>query len=228
MKNKNIFWGILLILAAVFIVIDNVTGGLGIEVGDILLSILFIGIMIPSLKNVFWPGVLIALGGLYLIGVKYISVLAAHSLSVWQVFAVVLLGSVGLSLLKPGRPKHKNKYSKSEQELNGQHVYIMTRFGEATRYVKSLDLKHAQIENSFGESSVYFDEVKVAQKEIEICISNSFGELNLYLPKEWTVINMLNHTFGEIKICGNSSVEGEVKVTLSGSTSFGEIKIIYI
>ena len=250
MKNRNIFWGLLFIITAVLIVIDNtMVDGLEIGVVQILITVFMLCFIIKSITKLFWPGVLFPLAVLYLIYSKYIYVLSLSPLSTWQVLLVALFGSIGLSLVFKKKPKNLDTYSsyghmgkkleentsdknhtffsESEQDMDGQNVYIKTCFGQATRYIKSRDLQRAEIENSFGESSIYFDEVKLVGGEAQIHVTNRFGELNLYLPKEWSVTNNIYYTLANVKECGKHSEDGP-KVVLSGNTSFGEIKIIYI
>ncbi len=243
MKNKpHIFWGLLFIAAAALILISQFAPE-NLEVitpMHFVLAVLMVVAIIKSIPNLFWPGIWFPLGGLYLIAVPYSELLSRNRLSVWQVLVVALLASIGFSLLFKRKHKWKSvqgsyhgeqlghTFSDSEQNLNGQNVYMKTRFGEATRYVKSQDLVSAQIDNSFGESSVYFDEVRLGTGDVEIRLSNSFGELTIYLPKEWNIENDIRYTFASVREIGQRIGGPGPKVRLTGSASFGEIRIIYV
>lgn len=243
MKNKpHIFWGLLFIAAAAVILISQFAPE-SLEVitpMHFVLAVLMVVAVIKSIPNLFWPGIWFPLGGLYLIAAQYSDLLSRNRLSVWQVLVVALLTSIGFSLLFKRKHKWKSVqgsyqgerlehvFSDSEQNLNGQNVFIKTRFGEATRYVKSQDLASAEIENSFGESSVYFDEVRLGTGDVEIRVSNSFGELTLYLPKEWNSENDIRYTLASVREIGQRIGGPGPKVRLTGSVSFGEVKIIYV
>ena len=112
MKNRNIFWGLLFIITAVLIVIDNtMVDGLEIGVVQILITVFMLCFIIKSITKLFWPGVLFPLAVLYLIYSKYIYVLSLSPLSTWQVLLVALFGSIGLSLVFKKKPKNLDTYS---------------------------------------------------------------------------------------------------------------------
>lgn len=234
MKTKNLFWGLFFILAAVLIVLDNVTvDGLKFGVTQSLITICLVVVMMKSIPHCFWPGILYPLGVLYLICSRYIYILSLNPLSVWQVLLIATLGCIGLSFLFPsGKHRHGNHRNfpmKSAQDdvLEGEQVYVRNSFGETTRYIKSTNLESANLENQFGELQVYFDEVKRNETSVEICVNNSFGEMILYIPKEWKVENRIGKTLASVAECGTPGKEGSI-VTLTGSVSFGEVRIIYI
>jgi hypothetical protein len=62
----------------------------------------------------------------------------------------------------------------------------------------------------------------------KIKVDNSFGETNLYIPKEWKTENNLGQAFGSVKTHGVCEGSSNNTLKLKGETSFGEINIYYI
>ena len=77
-------------------------------------------------------------------------------------------------------------------------VECSNSFGETTKYVNMSDLKRGHFQNSFGEMKVYLDQAHMAGDSVTIEVSNSFGQLTLFIPKEWNVVqkvSVLNQTY---------------------------------
>mgnify|MGYP002537899888 FL=1 len=84
------------------------------------------------------------------------------------------------------------------------------------------------MENSFGELTVYFDNAVIQSGKAIIKVENSFGETNLYIPKEWKTDNEIGQTFGSVQIHGISEGTSSNTLKLKGEVSFGEVNIHYI
>ncbi len=61
-----------------------------------------------------------------------------------------------------------------------------------------------------------------------IFYKNSFGETQLYIPKEWKIQKNLQRTFGSVNENGMASGTDNVTLYINGETTFGEIRIFYI
>ena len=88
-------------------------------------------------------------------------------------------------------------------------------------------LKYAAI-ICFGSLTVYFDNAIIQSGSAKIKVDNSFGETNLYIPKEWKTENNLGQAFGSVKTHGVCEGSSNNTLKLKGETSFGEINIYYI
>ena len=83
-------------------------------------------------------------------------------------------------------------------------------------------------ENNFGAMSVYFDNAIIQTGNASVYVESNFGEVQLFIPKEWRILNCLDHSFGnvvEVGICEESS---NCTLTLNGEANFGKIVIHYI
>ena len=58
--------------------------------------------------------------------------------------------------------------------------------------------------------------------------SVTFGQLNLYIPKEWTVEIDVQSILGKINAPNVLQRNNEARIIITGTALFGEVKIIYI
>ena len=54
-----------------------------------------------------------------------------------------------------------------------------------------------------------------------------FGDLKIYIPKEWAIENNTNSFLAKVPTDSNR-VANDVKIILNGSVNFGEVHIIQI
>ena len=243
MKGRNIFWGLFFVAAAALLIVNQL--GLFINVGifSILLTIILAAIFIKSLWELSWVGIFFPLAFAAII---YSDQLGLEEITPWYVLIAALLLSIGASFLF-GSHRHSHhhyshteyttkgpkfhdseSFSKTTENLEGQSIYSRTRFSGSTKYIKSDNFKEASIDCSFGQADVYFDEAKIINDSAQIVVNVSFGECNLYLPKEWRIENRIHTSFGDTKEKNFNKSEGLPVVTLTGSVSFGDCNIIYV
>ena len=103
-NNGKIFWGLLFILAAAYMIISRIWILPEISVFTIILSVFLVWIMIKGLKKVnFWQ----ILFPIAFLCILYDKPLGITDLTPWTVLGAALLGSIGLSMIfKPNRKPH--------------------------------------------------------------------------------------------------------------------------
>ncbi|MDR2609918.1 MAG: hypothetical protein LBC58_00510 [Clostridiales Family XIII bacterium] len=108
-------------------------------------------------------------------------------------------------------------------------VFIKASFGATIKYVNAQALKHAYLDCSFGSIKAFFDNAAIHADGAVIEIDNSFGGVELYIPKEWRLTDDINRMLGgvDVKNPGFEKATGP-PVTLTGSVKFGGIEIIYV
>jgi hypothetical protein len=108
-------------------------------------------------------------------------------------------------------------------------VFIKASFGETIKYVNAGALKHAYIDCSFGSVKAFFDNATVHADGAVIEINDSFGGIELYIPRTWRLTDDINRTLGgvDVKNPGIERASGP-PVTLTGSVNFGGVEIIYV
>ena len=107
-------------------------------------------------------------------------------------------------------------------------VYCSNSFGSTTKYINCNNLECAVIDCSFGEIKVYFDNAVVQNQTVEICVHLSFASIELYIPREWNVVQKANVFAGSIDEKNCNSSDGIPLVELVGDVSFGAVTIIYV
>lgn len=243
MKKRNIFWGLLFVAIAIFLVVNQL-GWLSGEIGvwSIVLGVFFAGTLLNGIADRSFGGIFFSLAFLWIIFAKS---LGFPHIPNFEVLLVALFLSIGCSFLFPKkkwREHHHNhgkwdayddeneqgEYQQVVDEMDKDHVYCSNKFGAITKYVNTTDFKGARLENSFGELKVYFDRAQIQQGPIQVEVHASFGHMELYIPKEWNVLHNVNMTLGTVEEKNRNQTTGEPVMDLVGDVSFGAITIIYV
>lgn len=231
-KNSGkIFWGLLFILAAAYLVASKFWSLPSISIFTILLTVFLVTIMIKGVKHVnFWE----ILFPIAFLCILYDEPLGITALTPWTVLGAALLGSVGLSMIiKPKKEMHfEFEYDSDDhgtpEQCTGENIRFENHFGESIKYIHSDNFCNGHFENTFGSLSVYFDNAMIQKETATVYVENHFGAIELYIPKEWRVMNHLEHTFGEIEEKGRYEGSSACTLILNGETTFGVIEIHYI
>lgn len=234
MKKRNVFWGMLLIIAAVLIIL-NVFGYFpGVSVFKIVLSVFMLGIIIVSIRSINIWGILFPLAVILII---FDSQIGITEFTPWPVLLVAFLISLGLSLIFNRRSPFiftingRDSFGSSVvNEQDGNVVNCSTTFGECIKYVNSEDFKRANIKCSFGDVKVYFDNAKIPSGKADIYLDVSFGDVDLYIPRSWNVVNESHAFFGDMDVSRNnmSADPAAPLVVIHGNINFGDASIIYV
>lgn len=234
-RGKNIFWGIVLILCAVFIVVNKLGYFEGIGIFTLLFTVAVAAGLIDSVARRSFGGILFCLAFL---GILYDKQLGIEALTPWPILGVALLGTIGLDMIF--KPKKKScKYEKnfewnneSYQEIideeSDEWVHCEVSFSSTTKYINSTNFKKADLECSFGSLSVYFDNAVLADGKAAVNLEVSFGAMKLYIPKSWKVVMNLDNAFGGCKEHGTCSGSDENTLMINGEVSFSGLEIYYI
>ncbi len=229
MKNRNFFWGIVFILAAVFILLGNFGFFHDINSPKVFLSLLLLYFIVKSIPYRNFYGILIPAA---LICILYDDLLHITAVTPFPLLAASVFASIGLSFLFPSRPHFKTgvSFDSSYDHVDESRINCCASFTGTTKYINTTDFCQAYLKCSFGSLKVYFDHAHIAGSSAEIYIANSFGETILFLPKDWNTNVTVTTTFGDIEEIHKPPVAmpDAPTVTISGSISFGDCKIYYI
>lgn len=241
METKNrLFWGFSLIAIAAVIFIDQMGlldetfGVKNIILGFLYGTIFLGGILKKNFFCIFLP-----------IGLSWLTFSPFYdvaSIPTSTVLLIVVLLSIGFSMLFPKKTKFAGheKWDKYENaDEIGEHqkvtdyeasgvITCQNRFGALAKYVTSTNVKSATLENSFGELKVFFDQAKTTERSIDLHVSNNFGELQIYIPKEWIVKHNVKAFAAACNIKNQPDIAATTTVNIVGSVNFGEISIIYV
>ena len=234
MKKERIFWGLFFIVAAIFLLVSRL-GLLGdIGLWSLLLTVFFVACLVKSIAHKSVSGVLFAVAFLCIV---YAKPLGIEAITPWPVLGAAALGSIGISFLYHPRRDYRNygcwgrgnHYStETEETVDGSQMEFSTSFAGSIKYVNSDDFQSADLKCSFGSLKVYFDNAMIQNGAARIFLDVSFGGVELFVPKEWNVVNNVSASFGSVDEKNSSRSSGVPVVTLTGKVSFGGIEIVYI
>lgn len=227
---KKIFWGSFFILAGAFVIVNQLGYYTNINIFTLLFTIFLIPMLIKGIMKVSFPGILFPLAFLCILYAKQLGI---EAITPWPILFTALLCSIGLSILFDRHHFHKNKVCTEnfDQVINGtdfEEVNLSIKFGSSIKYINSEDFKVANLDCSFGEIKVYFDNAKIVDDTAIINIDISFAGLELYIPKEWEVVNNADVSLAEVSEKNKSKVKTDKKVILQGRVNIGGVEIIYV
>lgn len=235
MKNKtNIFWGVVLVILAVLVVVSEMGFIEGVGLWTIVFSIVFGAALIHGIVKFDFAQILFSIAFLCIV---WDDMLGITKITPWPILLAALLGSIGCNLIfgnSKGR-SYKKKYEKTigdfdtkiEQE-SGEEVDCSVTFSSTVKYINSSDLKNVNVSASFGAVSLYFDNAAVPSGEVLVNINASFAGVELFIPRDWCVTNQVNCMFGGIDEENRGSGVNAVKVVLVGAVNFAGVEITYI
>lgn len=230
MNKKSIFWGLALILVAVYMIVSRLGVFPYVPLFQLLFTVLFAILIVEGIMKFNFFEILIPAAFLICI---YDKPLHLESITPWPVLIAALLCSIGLSMIfKPIRDRKKNKavfmHGQIDNSNDGSYVQLNNTFGGISKYVNTNYFAKADLKNAFGQCNVYFNNAVMANGKAEITISNSFGEMNLYFPNTWRVHVERKAAFGEVNMhgMGNSDMDAPF-VEIHADSSFGEVNIFF-
>lgn len=232
MKKERVFWGIFLLLGAVFLLVSKLGYFSDINIFSLLFTILLIGILVKSVIRLSFPGILFPLA---FIGIIYDDKLGITAITPWTILLAALLGSIGLSLIFNRRPK----WSKVNCSWDGEktetidiedegHIKLETSFGSSIKYINTDKFEYANLECSFGNMKIYFDNATMANNNAVVKIDVSFAGMQMYIPRGWQVINNTDVSFGALEEKNKREAVITNTLTIIGDISFSGVEIFYI
>lgn len=239
MKHRNWFWGIFFLAAAVFVIVCQTTKFVVVGFWSIAATVLLAAVLISSLVYLNFFGIFISAALLYLI---YQAPFGWPVIIPWLLILAAVLASIGFSMIFHGRHHHWEHFDwhehcssmdsccKTGENIDGNDVYVKTSFSESCKYLHADCLKYAHLDSSFGKLSIYFDQVQLSPDGAQAFINASFGEMVLYIPGSWRVIDNLHAGFGAVdNDMRNNTIDANAPtLTLTGNVSFGNLEIRYV
>ena len=232
MKKERIFWGVLFILAGIFLVISKIGYVQEVNIFSLLLTVFLVAVIFKSLIHFNFPGILISAAFICII---YDEQLGITDITPWTILIAAILGSIGLSMIfhKHNRCfKHKHncedyKFEKINVE-DESHVKFKSSFGASIKYINTDKFEEAELNCSFGALKVYFDNATMTNKNAVVNVNISFSGIELYVPRTWRVEDKTNVFLGGVSEKNKNEQVTTNTLTLVGDISFGGMEIIYI
>jgi hypothetical protein len=238
MKSRfsNLFWGIALLLVAVFVLTNNFIGFDDIGIGKIIISILALAFIVQCIARLHIAPLVIPLAVLYFI---YREPLGLPVIQTWKLVVAAVLAFIGLNILLPQRrscnqcdnsDRSGDHWKKIQTDGNkDNNPYVGVNFGSVSRSLNADSLETVRLSCNFGAMEIYFNQVELNPNGAEVDISCSFGGIQLFVPGHWQVIDRLHCTLAGVDIKSfTAPAENAPRLTLNGSVSMGGVEVKYI
>ena len=240
----KVFWGMFFILGGIFIVVSKLGFLAEMNIFTILLGVFLLAIFIKSTVHLSFFGMLFSAAFLLIMFDEYLNITA---ITPWPVLGAALLGAIGLECIFHGVKKKYNigvfrEHSwqgwrkdcpscggvNSDMECSDSENSVNTSFGAGVKYITSKDFKSACIKSSFAGTEVYFDGAEIPSGNAQVTVDVSFAGVELFVPKDWRVINNINSSMGGVSESGRCTSTGTPTLTLCGTVKFGGLDIYYV
>lgn len=232
MKNRNWFWGVFFLVAAVFVLASQFGSFGHIGLFSILATVLLVALLIEGLIDRNFFGIFVPIAFLYMI---YQQPLHLVVISIWLLLLAAVLASTGLSMIFHKHPhyhchdKHEEFYQTTEN-IDDNNPYAKVSFGSSSKYLHGDCIKTGQFTSSFGALEVFFDQAQLNPEGAEIFLDCSFATIKLYIPRHWIIRDNVRASLGSVEndVRLNQPAENAPRLTLSGTVQFGSVEIHYI
>jgi predicted membrane protein len=232
MKKERVFWGVLFIVAGIFLVISKLGYFEGVNAISLILTVFLVSIIVKSVPRLNFSGILFPIA---FIGIIYDKQLGITAITPWTILLAALFGSIGLSMIFN---KHVNflkrkhfceeyKFEKIDVE-DESHVSFRNSFGESIKYINTDKFEQADLNCSFGGMKVYFDNAVMSNENALVRIDASFAGIELFVPRTWKIEDRTHVFLGGISEKNKSDQIKTNTLILVGDISFAGVEIIYI
>lgn len=240
MKSKNLVWGLFFLVAAVLVILNQTGVFVGISIWSLAITLLLIPVIVSSIRSLSFPGIFFPLA---ILAILFDEPLGIEKFTPWPVLGCALFLSIGLMILFPqkhrwdkwkdgnesGTEKYDNSQDWQEESSDGEHIFFNNRFTGSVKYVTSNAFHDVNIKSSFGGMKVYFDNAQMDGDTANGVVYAEFSGIELYVPRDWTVVNQISCSFGGVDEKGLKGYEKSgKKLILKGNTKFSGVSIIYV
>lgn len=231
MKKDNVFWGVVLILAAVYIIINSFGFMPDVSVVRLGVAVICGVVFFKSLAGLEFGGMLFSLAILLILFDEQLGITA---ITPWPVLMAALLGSIGLNMIFGNRVTEIKKSNHGPAEfkeadyVSGDEIRIGGMFGSYKKNISSDNFTKANVSCRFGGMEISFDDAVIQSGRAVVQMNISFSGVEFYIPQSWKVEN---HTQG---MCGgfhehrsHSSNDGPT-IVFEGNVTFSGVEVYRI
>ena len=216
---NRIFWGVVLMGAAVLLVLNGIGVDLGyaVNVWRIIGGVLCLAFLVDRIVELKFTDTVIPLAFLFLIFEPTI----AHAIGrpddklklipTWTVILAALLLTVGLKVIF--------------REKSG--VVNSGKFGSTSVYLDGADLSGAEICDNMGTVQAYITNPEAYEGGGCITIRDNMGNIKLHLPSAWNVVANCHDNMGHVTIPNQKDGICDKTVNLEVRDNMGGIEVIF-
>ncbi len=225
-RFRPVFWGLVLVVAAVVLILDGVGVldklGYGISVWRIIAGILLLAWIVTSLIRLHFADVFIPLGLLFLVFEGPLAKAAGRTdgtlIPTWIVIVASILLTVGFNIIfRPLRTV----------SINGKD-YDSTpgKVGNKVLYMDADKLDGTVIRDHLGTVQVYVKDTPAYSGSAVITVTDNVGKVVIHLPEDWDVITQTGDNIGLIDVPSHTGSSGK-NITLVVHDNLGNIEVAF-
>ncbi|MBO4452804.1 MAG: hypothetical protein J5793_02600 [Clostridia bacterium] len=212
-----IFWGVLLVLSAVLIILDATTeifskneiNPLKIIIAVLMVSWAVFEIVKFRFANVVFPVAVI-------FGLFQANIFGKTVIPVWVLIIVTVLLVIGLNLIIPKKKKPSLPVGGKASDVVGAKTY---NFDAA-------DLSDACVKDNVGSTQVYFTNISAYAGDGTLTVVNNMGKIVIHVPNDWNVYSSEQSNVGNVSIPSRYTI-GAKQLNLNISQNLGSISVVY-
>lgn len=213
--GTGIFWGIVLIGAAVLLILNGigVNLGYGISVWRIILGTLCVAWVVVTIVELRFTDLPFPFAFLFIIFEPTI----AHALgrednkliSTWIVLLAALLLTVGLKAIFSGK------------------IRKTSSIGSKTLYFDAADLESAEIKDNAGSVQAYITNKEAYTGDGTIVIRDNLGKITLHIPSNWNVTVNSRDNLGKVSVADQEDGVFDNSITVDVRDNVGSVNIVF-
>ncbi len=230
----RIFWGSILILAAVLLVLDALgvvlpfVSSFGeISVLRAILGLLLVAVLLSCLLKGRIASIFFPLAFLFMLFEKNIAYLCAmentNIINNWLVLLIALLLTVSFIILFP---RHRWTFCKGSK-TDKQYKREKHSMGSATVYIDCAGFTKRLIACNLGACTVYFTNVGAYLGEGELIIDNNLGSVVVNVPASWHADVSIDNNLGSVHATKTQNTDSPV-LYIKGDNNLGAVNVRYV
>lgn len=231
-KNNNTFWGVVLLLAGIYIIIHHLGFLPDVNVVRLAVAVVCAVVFVRSLIRIEFGGMLFSLA---ILAILFSRELNLTAITPWPVLLAALLGSIGLDMIfgsRAGRFRRGKRdavLDGTDEFVSGDEIVVRCLFNGTKKSISSDDFTKAKFFCKFGGLEVSFDDAVIQHGTASVELDVNFGGVELYIPQSWQIANHIDCMFGSVDEHrrGRDAGEGPTLV-LDGNVRFGGVDIYRI
>lgn len=229
--SKKIFWGGFFTGLAAYVILNTLGYTPDITIVRFAVAILCVALFVVAAVKLEFGGMLLSLA---ILAICFDKVLGIEALTPWPVLIAAVFGTIGLNILFGDavkrwkqKKKAKNKtYRAQAQDITGDSINLRTRFSGECKQIHSDQLTNVNIDCAFGGLEVHLEDAMIQTGSAVVDMQVSFGGVELYVPKEWKVVNNTTATLGGYSESGADSKDPMAPtLVLQGTIRFGGVDL---
>jgi len=232
--KKRVIYGIYFVAAAMIILLFA-SGVMGdVPVFKAVVPIILLPVFISGARKLGFARMILPVA---ITVIVFSEELGITHISPWLIILAAILLSVGLNMLVPRKTRLLRKLGIKSSELKGtgtadtgsadpDNIRINSHFGGVEKYVESRNFTSATVECAFSGISIFFDKANLNTDGAKIFFDAKYSGIQLYVPRDWQVINKLDASMSGVDI--RESSDSPLKLTLYGKVSLCGLDVKYI